>query len=1365
MEEQPVKILSLSHLIHQSLPLTAASSLSSSNPKPKAKLPRIDKTQNESPTPTNPKTLKPLKGPTVLVGTLNLPIHRNLEPLPSNSASGCSKISCFSFSDGDSSVCCDILDFHPRVIGKKIRVLAWNYIPFKYGGGFLEIIKWAFAESSGFLVPCSLKVESFPLCLEFPGNVKENCRARCYVHGVIESVSPVTVVPCNAGGKDDKRASLVSGFLTKVLVCECKLCSSSDPDKALCGIHERHCIDNFTKSFIVYIYDFASCWHPVVSKLVGNYVSLTGLKKKLIFIGKEEESQLMYVTSEKSKLHLPRFQDQCVLFQKTIVLGKGECGEYTGIVTEIYMQGMVIEFDKKVMLLLTDQLLNFTHSLRVGAIVSVRNVHFVHPSFSWTNLLVLGACFKTSIHVKSFSPMKTGCNIQGHSESLLRKFIDSLSFSARMVLLTISCFKNKFSRILSETDILGSKHKQGVAQKYCTSCLPSSVMRSRHGIFVEYCKHDSCGCGSEPDCGCLKLVVPMSSFISHCKATWIKMTARKAGSDIMSNDNLESPQICGRKSFSQPTKMMLQSKDIDVVLLGSLKSSLSPGSLQLIDATGSIDIVSPNLPSSLSIGTIYQVSDFTAVMEGISDLADHLESVPTGLFSCQSILNNAIFVEGSNLTVYMYCHRIGELYRSRPVFPGFSYKETLEDLKGRFHLLKVTHKFPVLQRFQDDHIITERLNAYAEAIILPWDLLIPDKAEDQITAISKPLSSDLVENYDKSYEKTTKRCKTIETSSSGPNYAQNESAGNSSYCVNTFRRIYKEKICSGSSYPLEIPCVTLYFKETMFNCRNDKTKITSTSYSGVRKVLLEFEQRDFCEFQSLKIGGCYIIKHQKEDRYCSINNSSALSIGKVLITSRAIPLSISFSSQEALLAIDQTPLIHDIFFCNKVTVPKDSHGVELPSLKFMNACPHSCSEVKMFLSPESLAFLEGNIEYLGQGFVKPISSFEELTNISEHMTRSVKSVRNSNLDVFLPRGKLISLHGHVVAFHSTDQSSLAVNIGYGSSFGGYVPNFIKHMTQSACIHVLVENHMVKIFGKLSKHAFPVGFGAGVNATFHRILVAGGQNEFLLIPASVIILGPALVINSQYLSATLEFPSIPLLDIGPVSLISEMDQCPSYMLLKLHCKIIAVYILVLEKNEKVVQSHRIAHICSPANIPLAGFILDDGSSSCCCWTNNEMALTLLRLDKEYEATGESSMGSKKTLLTKSRDPNSVKLDKILQQHGRIVVRNCGSTSDASFQDIIVGSNKIMSSRDEDFLKLSILNACSRSNLWTVVGRAMDSVDTKRLENQLTSLNMPNLPMRNIWGMEVHHSNQLSEARSIFEELKASKIFEEVSMLLS
>lgn len=62
-------------------------------------------------------------------------------------------------------------------------------------------------------------------------------------------------------------------------------------------------------------------------------------------------------------------------------------------------------------------------------------------------------------------------------------------------------------------------------------------------------------------------VVPMSSLISHCEATWIKMSAGKTDSKIMSNNYRNSPLICGQKSFNQPTKR------IDVVLLGSLKAS------------------------------------------------------------------------------------------------------------------------------------------------------------------------------------------------------------------------------------------------------------------------------------------------------------------------------------------------------------------------------------------------------------------------------------------------------------------------------------------------------------------------------------------------------------------------------------------------------------------------------------------------------------------------------------------------------------------------------------------------------------------------------------------------------------------------
>lgn len=37
----------------------------------------------------------------------------------------------------------------------------------------------------------------------------------------------------------------------------------------------------------------------------------------------------------------------------------------------------------------------------------MRNVHFVDPKFSWTKVVILGACVKTSIIVESFSPQET----------------------------------------------------------------------------------------------------------------------------------------------------------------------------------------------------------------------------------------------------------------------------------------------------------------------------------------------------------------------------------------------------------------------------------------------------------------------------------------------------------------------------------------------------------------------------------------------------------------------------------------------------------------------------------------------------------------------------------------------------------------------------------------------------------------------------------------------------------------------------------------------------------------------------------------------------------------------------------------------
>ncbi|KAJ4829171.1 hypothetical protein Tsubulata_007034 [Turnera subulata] len=58
--------------------------------------------------------------------------------------------SCFQFFDSSSSVCCDILGFTPRLLGNRIRILAWNFIPCKHSArsGLLEIIRGSFFPDS-----------------------------------------------------------------------------------------------------------------------------------------------------------------------------------------------------------------------------------------------------------------------------------------------------------------------------------------------------------------------------------------------------------------------------------------------------------------------------------------------------------------------------------------------------------------------------------------------------------------------------------------------------------------------------------------------------------------------------------------------------------------------------------------------------------------------------------------------------------------------------------------------------------------------------------------------------------------------------------------------------------------------------------------------------------------------------------------------------------------------------------------------------------------------------------------------------------------------------------------------------------------
>lgn len=151
----------------------------------------------------------------------------------------------------------------------------------------------------------------------------------------------------------------------------------------------------------------------------------------------------------------------------------------------------------------------------------------------------------------------------------------------------------------------------------------------QHGVFTELCKHESCSCATEPYCGNLRLVspgllsdfvlelaaslqranliefvcglwsvvcdllrftnvygeimilnflvlfqvVPISSFIYHCEATWMKkLLELDKNSHILSKNKRYSLLSCEGKSYGR-SKMIFSSRDIGIVLLGSVKVS------------------------------------------------------------------------------------------------------------------------------------------------------------------------------------------------------------------------------------------------------------------------------------------------------------------------------------------------------------------------------------------------------------------------------------------------------------------------------------------------------------------------------------------------------------------------------------------------------------------------------------------------------------------------------------------------------------------------------------------------------------------------------------------------------------------------
>ncbi|CAI8606844.1 unnamed protein product [Vicia faba] len=1331
----------LSDLLHSPRPLTASASLPFlSTPSPPPPHP-----------PSDHRILTTLNRPTVLIGTLTLPTHTT----PSSSHFPCS---CFKFSDGSATVCCDILSFRLAAIGKLIRITAWNFIPFKHPGdhgsqtAFLEIIKWCFSDPNE-----SNLADIFQFTPNFPvtncNNGGKNFRA---LHGVVKSVGPISIVPAS-GSYDLNSSSKVNylGFLVQLLCCECRLCGSRELVNNLSnGSFEIESVNghSFTKMEILYFNGNASSFHPVITKLIGNRVVVSGLKKKLVCLTKEE-SCLMYLTLDEMVLRVcPRLEKLAPCLKREIK-GKGECGSYTGVIRGVYMKGMALELDNDVWFLLTDKLHTMIHGLRVGSIISMRNVHFVDPKFPWTKVVVLGACVKTSIVVEAFSPLETVCNVVLQSTSMLGKFIQSLPFSARLwVLLLVSSLRKKFAGMLSDKDILGSKHKEGLAQMHASSLLPPSVFQTQHGAFMGLCRHDFNGCGREMHCGFLKLVVPISIFIHHYMNTLQRMLKPESHCKLSSVGNDFSILSRQARYNGRSGRRIISSEDVGIVLLGYLKIDPLTRRLQLVDATSGIDVLIPDLPLTWNSNDIFEVTNYDVIVDGIDELADQLEFSES--LSCRMIFNCIQMRREFSTSFFVYCLWRNVKCRNSPLYPCINSKNETKVLEsGSYDLLRVSHKFPPQEK-HSNNVRSNKSSTFVEAILLPYILLLDGKPGlscpcgvygDQTIELSKDCF-----NYNNEEQDSIKRQKLIKKSVNTSTDEFHTSVYELNACSNSFRESKENRNCDGLS-SLDISCMVTFrgLKKENVVCpallrsTSPRKDTGFNSKPTAKNVLLEFSSDRFLKYQLLQIGGYYIIEHNAKDCFNTTNDADfgssgtakfVIDYGKHIWSLAFISDDVLFKDKSAYAPVeDSSPPVTDVVL-PKVQIEKqllspngDSSGV--------------CSDVCLYLPVNLTALLENIIIESEDGKIKKFATSEQSANSCFNIGTAValpnfcSRPQSSNL---FPEGELISFKGNVVDIHDFS-SGFCNSCTSGASLDALQMKGLVGTRGNLCIHVLVHHDIVSIFGSISKHAFPTGFGPGATATFHRILDARAQ-KFMLLPVSFIEINSIEVFDKKCSDrlSTLR----PLKDAYGACqdsfscLISQLLQCQSQKQIVLRCRVIAVIVLVLERKTKNLYANtKMNSKGILLDIPLACFLLDDGSSSCCCWANAERAATLLRLQEELST--------------------SYHLGKILKKHKRITVRNHGSFIDFPYQDVVVSvaSGDTLNSSNENLIKHIIFNACV-GRTWNVVASLMDSEEVTQLKNEYVTQIVNMQSMQNIWAKEVSCSCALAEARNTIQELLSS-----------
>jgi hypothetical protein len=113
-----------------------------------------------------------------------------------------------------------------------------------------------------------------------------------------------------------------------------------------------------------------------------------------------------------------------------------------------------------------------------------------------------------------------------------------------------------------------------------------------------------------------------------------------------------------------------------------------------------------SLCSHFSIFFTFQVINYSLVVEGVPNMVDHFGLPDSESVSCRSIFQCISLARETNLAVFVYFHFRNVACRNIPLYQCIDWKNDFKKLEdGTFHLLYVTHKFPVPHKVFSDCIL------------------------------------------------------------------------------------------------------------------------------------------------------------------------------------------------------------------------------------------------------------------------------------------------------------------------------------------------------------------------------------------------------------------------------------------------------------------------------------------------------------------------------------------------------------------------------------------------------------------------------------------------------------------------------------